>query len=64
MAVPNWRTTIALHRVTLARMNRARAPGQCYDSFLSQLLDFWEATHGRRLAGGQAGEESGRDDKN
>jgi hypothetical protein len=36
------RTTIALKPATKDKLNRHRAPGQCYDCFLSQLLDLWE----------------------
>ncbi len=38
-------TTIGLKKVTKARLNRGRAPGQCYDGFLCQLMDFWETRY-------------------
>jgi hypothetical protein len=36
------RTTIALNKKTKAMLDRNRAPGQCYDGFLRQMLDYWE----------------------
>ena len=36
------RTTIGLKTITKARMNKNRAPGQCYDGFICQLVDLWE----------------------
>jgi len=43
---PNSRphTTIGLKKATKQRLDKARAPGQCYDGFLCQLVDFWEAS--------------------
>ena len=35
-------TTIGLKTATKARLDKERAPGQCYDGFLCQLLDLWE----------------------
>ncbi len=37
------RTTIALRQETKARLDQLRAPGQCYDGFISQLVDLWES---------------------
>ena len=39
------RTTIGLKKVTWAKLNKARAPGQCYDGFLCQLVELWERVH-------------------
>lgn len=39
------RTTIALKKSTKARLDHSRAPGQCYDGFLIQLIELWEDTH-------------------
>jgi hypothetical protein len=39
------RTTIGLKRATQARLNKARAPGQCYDGFLCQLIELWESAY-------------------
>ena len=36
------RTTIALQKVTKTRMDSSKAPGQCYDGFITELVDYWE----------------------
>jgi hypothetical protein len=36
------RTTIGLKKATKDKLDRNRAPGQCYDGFLCQLIDLWE----------------------
>ncbi len=41
------RTTIGLKTRTKARLDANRAPGQCYDGFLCQLVNLWEETHPR-----------------
>ena len=38
------RSTIGLRNTTKERLNNNRAPGQCYDGFLCQLVDLWEKT--------------------
>jgi len=38
----NSRTTIVLKTTTKIRLDRNRAPGQCYDGFICQLVDLWE----------------------
>ncbi len=38
------RTTIGLKNSTKEKLDKNRAPGQCYDGFLCQLLDLWEET--------------------
>jgi len=35
-------TTVGLRQSTKKRLDKNRAPGQCYDGFLCQLLDLWE----------------------
>ena len=40
------RTTIGLKTGTKAKLDKDKAPGQCYDGFLSQLIDLWEKTQG------------------
>jgi hypothetical protein len=35
-------TTIGVKKNTKKRLEKARAPGQCYDGFLCQLMDLWE----------------------
>ena len=36
------RSTIGLKESTKARLDRYRAPGQCYDGFIQQMVDYWE----------------------
>ena len=36
------RTTIGIRMVTKSKLDKNRAPGQCYDGFLCQLVDLWE----------------------
>ncbi len=36
------RTTIALGKDTKKKLAASRAPGQCYDGFISELIDYWE----------------------
>ena len=38
----NTRTTIGIKQATKSKLDRNRAPGQCYDGFLCQLVDLWE----------------------
>jgi hypothetical protein len=40
------RSTIGVRNSTKARLDRSRAPGQCYDGFLCQLVEMWEEAHG------------------
>ncbi len=42
------RTTIGLKRATKDRLYNNRAPGQCYDGFISQLVDLWEQVESER----------------
>jgi len=37
-------TTIAIWKSTKDKLDRNRAPGQCYNGFISQLVDLWEKT--------------------
>ena len=39
---PPLRTTINLKQATKSRLDKNRAPGQCYEGFLCQLVDLWE----------------------
>ncbi len=39
------RTTIGLKSTTKNKLDKNRAPGQCYDGFIHQLVDFWERTN-------------------
>ena len=36
------RTTIGLRMTTKDKLDKNRAPGQCYDGFICQLVDLWE----------------------
>ena len=38
----NNRTSIGLKKDTKDRLDINRAPGQCYDGFICQLVDLWE----------------------
>lgn len=42
------RTTIGLKRTTKDKLDHNRAPGQCYDGFIYQLVDLWERTKKRK----------------
>ncbi len=35
-------TTIGLKKTTKQGLDKRRAPGQCYDGFLCQLMDAWD----------------------
>ena len=35
-------TTISLKNSTKDKLDKNRAPGQCYDGFICQLVDLWE----------------------
>ncbi len=35
-------TTIALQQETKRKLDSNRAPGQCYDSFINDLVGYWE----------------------
>ena len=41
------RTTIGLKTTTKARLDKNRAPGQCYDGFIGQLVDLWERNNSK-----------------
>ncbi len=38
----NVHTTIALQKNTKERLKDRKAPGQCYDGFIRELVDYWE----------------------
>ena len=42
------RTTIGLKMITKEKLDKNRAPGQCYDGFICQLVDLWERNNGKR----------------
>ena len=35
-------TTIAIRKSTKDKLDKNRAPGQCYNGFICQLVDLWE----------------------
>lgn len=39
------RSTIGLRVGTKERLDKCRAPGQCYDGILKQMVDMWEEVH-------------------
>ncbi|MBN1368729.1 MAG: hypothetical protein JW954_00655 [Dehalococcoidaceae bacterium] len=39
------RSTIGLKASTKKRLDRYRAPGQCYDGFIQQMVDHWEKSN-------------------
>ena len=53
------RTTIGIKASTKSELDRRRAPGQCYDGFLCQLMNMWDRDGGRRPAPGPAGGNQG-----
>ncbi len=44
------RTTIGLRRATKVRLDKNKAPGQCHDGFIWQLIDLWERTKERGIS--------------
>ncbi|MCW4025848.1 MAG: hypothetical protein NWF01_12590 [Candidatus Bathyarchaeota archaeon] len=44
------RTTIGLKAETKQMLDKNRAPGQCYDGFICQLVDLWEKSSGNGKA--------------
>ena len=41
------RTTIGIKKTTKDRLDKNRAPGQCYNGFLGQLVDLWERANSK-----------------
>ena len=46
MEVCKLRTTIGLRAATKDKLDKNRAPGQCYDGFIYQLVALWEKANG------------------
>jgi len=46
MDTKNTRSTIGLKMSTKEKLDKSRAPGQCYDGFLCQLVDMWDEVNG------------------
>ncbi len=43
-------TTIAIWKSTKDKLDRNKAPGQCYNGFISQLVDLWEGAEKERIS--------------
>jgi hypothetical protein len=54
-------TTIAIWKSTKEKLNKNRAPGQCYNGFICQLIDLWEKAGEEKIfsRAGSAGENQG-----
>jgi hypothetical protein len=37
-----FRTSIGLKKTTKEGLDKNKAPGQCYDGFICQLIELWE----------------------
>ena len=59
-------TTIVIWRSTKVKLDKNRAPGQCYNGFICQLIDLWEKANEERVsirtspAGGNQGAVSSK----
>jgi len=45
MGIAETRSTIGLKVATKKKLDKNRAPGQCYDGFLCQMVEMWEEVH-------------------
>ena len=54
-------TTIAIHKSTKDKLDKNKAPGQCYNGFICQLIDLWEKTGEEKIfsRAGSAGGNQG-----
>ncbi len=54
-------TTIAVWKSTKDKLDRNKAPGQCYNGFICQLIDLWEEAEKERIfsSAGSAGGNQG-----
>ena len=43
------RTAISIKDSTKKELDRCKAPGQCYDGFICQLVDLWETACENRM---------------
>jgi len=43
-------TTIGIKLTTKAKLDRNRAPSQCYNGFICQLVDLWEKVNEGRIS--------------
>jgi hypothetical protein len=39
------RTTVGVKQSTKDKLDHNRAPGQCYDGFICQMIDLWEQSN-------------------
>ena len=44
------RATTGIRKTTKDKLDKNRAPGQCYDGFICQLVDLWEKAKEERLS--------------
>lgn len=54
-------TTIAIRKSTKEKLDKNRAPGQCYNGFICQLVDMWEKI-GEEKMFGRSGPAGGNQD--
>jgi hypothetical protein len=40
-SIETLKTTIAIQKITKTRLNDSKAPGQCYDVFINELIEYW-----------------------
>ena len=54
-------TTVAVWKSTKGKLDKNKAPGQCYDGFIRQLVDLWEKTGEEKIfsRAGSAGGNQG-----
>ena len=54
-------TTVAVWKSTKDKLERNKAPGQCYSGFICQLVDLWEKTGEEKIfnRAGSAGGNQG-----
>ncbi len=45
----NLTATIAIWKSTKDKLDKHRAPGQCYNGFICQLVELWEKTGEEKL---------------
>jgi len=56
-------TTIAIWKSTKDKLDKNRAPGQCYNGFVRQLVDLWERIGEEKIysrAGSAGGNQGAR----
>ncbi len=46
-----YRTTIGIKASTKAKLDKYKAPGQCYDGFIYQLVNLWEEIYDQNIEG-------------